>query len=110
VCADAMIFCVCFLVTAQPVVMIMQTTIIVQPVQRVTEVQIVEIETETVTENPSPTPAQHNATTAGSPVLYHSSGSGVFLLGTGTAAGTAISGMSAHQTNGSTPWTFKALS
>lgn len=82
--------------------MIMQTTIIVQPVQRVTEVQIVEIETETVLENPSPTP-ERNAT-ASSPSFYPS-GTG-FVLGTGTAAGTALSGMPAP-TNGSTLWTFK---
>jgi hypothetical protein len=90
-------------VTAQPVVMIMQTTIVVQPIQRVTQVQIVEIET--VLEYPSPT-SDRNAT-ASSPALYHPSGTGVFW-GTGTAAGTAISGMPAH-TNGSTPWTFKRL-
>ena len=86
--------------------MIMQTTIIVQPIQRVTEVQIVEIETETVVENPSPTP-ERNATTALSPTFYPY-GTGVFL-GTGTAAGTVLSGMPAP-TNGSTPWTFKRLS
>jgi hypothetical protein len=93
-------------VTAQPVVMIMQTTIVVQPIQRVTEVQIVQIETETVVEYPSPTP-ERNAT-ALSRTFFYPSGTGVFL-GTGTAAGTAPSSMPAP-TNGSTPWTFKRLS
>jgi hypothetical protein len=100
-------------VTAQPVVMIMQTTIVVQPIQRVTEVQIVQIETETVVEEypSSPTP-ERNATTALSRTFCplgtgYPSGTGVFL-GTGTAAGTALSGMlPAAPTNGSTPWTFK---
>jgi len=87
-------------VIAQPVVMIMQTTIFVQPVQRVTEVQMVDI----VFESPSTTSGRNNAT-ASSPTSYPS-GTGVFL-GTGTA-GTAISGMPAP-TNGSTPWTFKRL-
>jgi hypothetical protein len=91
-------------VTAQPVVMIMQTTIIVQPIQRVTQVQIVEIET--VLEYPSPTP-ERNATASSSPSFYHPSGTGVFL-GTGTAAGTALSGMPVR-TNGSTDWTFERL-
>ena len=84
--------------------MIMQTTIIVQPIQRVTEVQIVEIET--VLEYPSSPTPERNAT-ASSPSFYHSSGTGVFW-GTGTAAGTALSGMPVH-TNGSTAWTFKRL-
>jgi hypothetical protein len=93
-------------VTAQPVVMIMQTTIIVQPIQRVTQVQIVEIET--VLEYPSsPTSAPERNTTASSPSYFHPSGTGVFW-GTGTAAGTALSGMPIH-TNGYTPWTFKRL-
>jgi hypothetical protein len=100
-----------FLVTAQPVVMIMQTTIVVQPVQRVTEVQIVQIETETVVEEyPSPTP-ERNATVL-SPTFFYPSGTGTgtgIFLGTGTAGGTALSGMPAP-TNGSTPWTFKRRS
>lgn len=88
------------LVIAQPVVMIMQTTIIIQPIQRVTEVLMIE----TVLEYSSQTPGAQN-TSALSPTFYPS-GTGVFL-GTGTA-GTALSGMPAP-TNGSTPWTFKRL-
>jgi len=85
--------------------MIMQTTFIVQPVQRITEVQVVEV----VFEYPSTTSARNNNATALAPT-FHPSGTGVSFLGTGTAgtAGTALSGMPAP-TNGSTPWTFKRL-
>ena len=94
--------------TAQPVVMIMQTTIIVQPIQRVTQVQIVEIEIETVLEYlSSPTSVPERNATTSSPSYFHPSGTGVFW-GTGTTAGTALSGMPVH-TNGSTAWTFKRL-
>ena len=83
--------------------MIMQTTIIVQPIQRITEVQIVETVRETAT-------LRHNATRHSA--SFHPSGTGVFL-GTGTAPmgtgsfGTAVSGMPPAPYNDTEPepWT-----
>lgn len=86
---------------AQPIVMLMQTTIIVQPVQRVTEVQIVENVIEYAT------PAFRSNATAPLSASFYPSGTGVFL-GTGTAASSGFSGMPIP-TNGSAPWTFKRL-
>ena len=100
----ALIRCLLFcLVIAEPVVMIMQTTIIVQPIQRVTEIQIIH----TVVE--IPTASSRNNTTKPS-ASFHPSGTG-FFLGTGTAPwatdshGTAISGMPPAPYNDSEPWT-----
>jgi len=94
------------LVIAEPVVMIMQTTIIVQPIQRVTEVQIIETVVETATAS------SRNATTPSA--SFHLSGTGAFL-GTDTAPwatgshGTAISGMPPAPYNDSEPWTKRLL-
>lgn len=85
-------------------VMIMQTTIIVQPIQRVTEVQIVETVHKTVSSRRNAT--KHSAS-------FHPSGTGVFfgtgtaLLGTGSY-GTAVSGMSAPY-NDTEPWTKRSI-
>lgn len=65
------------LVLAQPVVMIMQTTIIIQPIQRVTEVQIIE----TVRATASSSRGRKSSKPSAS---FHASGTGIFL-GTGTA-------------------------
>lgn len=83
--------------------MIMQTTIIVQPIQRITEIQIIETVRETAT-------PQHNATPPSA--SFHPTGTGVFL-GTGTAPmgtgsfGTAVSGMPSAPYNDTEtePWT-----
>jgi hypothetical protein len=84
--------------------MIMQTTIIIQPIQRVTEIQIVETVIETVPPNATRPSAS-----------FHSSGTGVFLgigtalTGTGTGRGsygTAVSVMPAPY-NDTEPWTKK---
>jgi hypothetical protein len=87
--------------------MIMQTTIIVQPIQRVTEVQIVETVVETATMSPRSNVTRPSAS-------FHPSGTGVFL-GTGTAPwgtgshGTAVSGMLPAPYNDSEPWTKRFL-
>jgi hypothetical protein len=87
--------------------MIMQTTIIVQPIQRVTEVQIIATVVETATASP------RNNTTRLS-ASFHPSGTGVFL-GTGTAPrvtgshGTAFSDMPPAPYNDSEPWTKRVL-
>jgi hypothetical protein len=83
-------------VLAQPIIMLMQTTIIVQPIQRVTEVQIVETVLETASASRGRNATRHSSTS------FHPSGTGVFL-GTGTAllgtgsygTGTVVSGMPA---------------
>jgi hypothetical protein len=104
--ADPMSFCFA-LVIAEPVVMIMQTTIIVQPIQRVTEVQIIHTVVETATASSRRNATRHSAS-------FHPSGTGVFL-GTGTAAwgtgfhGTAVSGMPPSPYNDSEPWTRRFL-
>jgi hypothetical protein len=93
----------CFaLVIAEPVVMIMQTTIIVQPIQRVTEVQIIHTVVETATASSRRNAIRHSAS-------FHPSGTG-FFLGTGTAPwgtgshGTAVSVMPPAPYNDSEPW------
>ncbi|KAM0722162.1 hypothetical protein Q7P37_001603 [Cladosporium fusiforme] len=97
-------------VIAQPVVMIIQSTIVVQPVQRVTEVQIIE----TVLEYPSSTMAM-NATAATASLFLPGSG---IPYGTGTApfrtnatfSGTGISGMPNSSTNGTRGFLFGRFS
>lgn len=95
------------LVIAEPVVMIMQTTIIVQPIQRVTEVQIIHTVVETATASSRRNATRYSAS-------FHPSGTGVFL-GTGTAAWgtgshvTAVSGMPPASYNNSEPWTKRFL-
>jgi len=83
--------------------MIMQTTIIVQPIQRITEVQIIH----TVVESASASSRQNATRPSAS---YHPSGTG-FFLGTGTAPwatgshGTAVSGLLPAPYNDTEPWT-----
>jgi hypothetical protein len=87
--------------------MLMQTTIIVQPIQRVTEVQIVQTVVETASSS------RHRNATKHPSASFHPSGTGVFL-GTGTAllgtgglhgTGTAVSGMPAPYNDTAEPRT-----
>jgi hypothetical protein len=104
-----MSFFVC-LVLAQPITMLMQTTIIVQPIQRVTEVQIIEIVLETASASRYRNATKHRSAS------FHPSGTGVYL-GTGTAllgtgshgTGTAVSGMPAPYNDTAEPWTKRRV-
>jgi hypothetical protein len=91
--------------------MLMQTTIIVQPIQRVTEVQIVQMVVETASSS------RHRNATKHRSASFHPSGTGVFL-GTGTAllgtgglhgTGTAVSGMPAPYNDTAEPWTKRRV-